>query len=323
MATNKLLPFANGDEVNVLDFSQWETLPARKTGFQSGIAKSAEFNYILAQGGTAGYIWGQFAVDYAGVDATLKAPELYASVKTAIAAFVPRAVADNAINGSKLTDGTVTGAKLEANGVTFDKMNTSAIATDEEAKAGTATKKLMTPKGVAAAIAQQMPTAVPTGMIAFFALKNIPDGWLLCNGANVSRTTYANLFAAIGTNFGSGDGSTTFTLPNMGGRFIEGATSVVDVGKTYESGLPNIEGSFKIYADFFGSGTISDCVGFIYESSVDPSEGQYLGVSRYGDEKDHGGIGQYKMSASRSSPAFGSSSGVQPPSVALLPCIKS
>ena len=96
MATNKLLPFANGDEVNVLDFSQWEALPARKTGFQSGIAKSAEFNYILAQGGTAGYIWGQFAVDYAGVDATLKAPELYASVKTAIAAFVPLAVLTDA-----------------------------------------------------------------------------------------------------------------------------------------------------------------------------------------------------------------------------------
>lgn len=320
MATNKLLPFANGDEVNVLDFSQWETLPARKTGFQSGIAKSAEFNYILAQGGTAGYIWGQFAVDYAGVDATLKAPELYASVKTAIAAFVPRAVADNAINGSKLTDGTVTGAKLEANGVTFDKMNTSAIATDEEAKAGTATKKLMTPKGVAAAIAQQLATAFPTGMIAFFALKNIPDGWLLCNGANVSRTTYANLFAAIGTNFGSGDGSTTFTLPNMGGRFIEGATSVVDVGKTYESGLPNIEGSFKIlYADYHNNkGLISDCVGFIYEHPSDSSVGKYIGTGN-----DVGIISQYKMSASRSSPAFGSSSGVQPPSVALLPCIKS
>lgn len=319
MATNKLLPFANGDEVNVLDFSQWETLPARKTGFQSGIAKSAEFNYILAQGGTAGYIWGQFAVDYAGVDATLKAPELYASVKTAIAAFVPRAVADNAINGSKLTDGTVMGAKLEANGVTFDKMNASAIATDEEAKAGTATKKLMTPKGVAAAIAQQMPTAVPTGMIAFFALKNIPDGWLLCNGANVSRTTYANLFAAIGTNFGSGDGSTTFTLPNMGGRFIEGATSVVDVGKTYESGLPNIEGSFKIlYTDSHNNEFISDCVGFIYEQPGDSSVGKYIGTGN-----DVGIISQYKMSASRSSSAFGSSSGVQPPSVALLPCIKS
>lgn len=319
MATNKLLPFANGDEVNVLDFSQWEALPARKTGFQSGIAKSAEFNYILAQGGTAGYIWGQFAVDYAGVDATLKAPELYASVKTAIAAFVPQAVADNAISGSKLTDGTVTGAKLEANGVTFDKMNTSAIATDEEAKAGTATKKLMTPKGVAAAIAQQVPTAVPTGMIAFFALKNIPDGWLLCNGANVSRTTYANLFAAIGTNFGSGDGSTTFTLPNMGGRFIEGATSVVDVGKTYESGLPNIDGSFDTYTYGDGNGILSNLVGFIYESSKELTGTTYSLLS----SGNRGGMCYYKMSASRSSPAFGSSSGVQPPSVALLPCIKS
>lgn len=84
---------------------------------------------------------------------------------------------------------------------------------------------------------------VPAGAIMFFGVKSIPDGWLLCNGANVSRTTYANLFAAIGTNFGSGNGSTTFTLPNLSGRFIEGTTSTGSVGNTYSAGLPNIHGS--------------------------------------------------------------------------------
>ena len=55
--------------------------------------------------------------------------------------------------------------------------------------------------------------AVPAGQVADFATTTAPTGWLECNGAAVSRTTYADLFAAIGTTWGSGDGSTTFNLP--------------------------------------------------------------------------------------------------------------
>ncbi len=50
----------------------------------------------------------------------------------------------------------------------------------------------------------------------------VPGGWLVCDGSAVSRTTYAGLFAVIGTNFGAGDGSTTFNLPDLRGRFIRG-----------------------------------------------------------------------------------------------------
>jgi microcystin-dependent protein len=56
-----------------------------------------------------------------------------------------------------------------------------------------------------------------------------PTGWLLCTGQAVSRTTYAALFAAIGTTYGSGDGSTTFNVPDMRGRFPAGAD---DMGTT-------------------------------------------------------------------------------------------
>lgn len=55
--------------------------------------------------------------------------------------------------------------------------------------------------------------AVPAGAVQDFAMATAPTGWLECNGAAVSRTTYADLFAAIGTTWGSGDGSTTFNLP--------------------------------------------------------------------------------------------------------------
>jgi microcystin-dependent protein len=51
---------------------------------------------------------------------------------------------------------------------------------------------------------------------------SLPDGWLLCDGSAVSRTTYAALFAAIGINFGGGDGLATFNLPDLRGRFPRG-----------------------------------------------------------------------------------------------------
>jgi microcystin-dependent protein len=69
-------------------------------------------------------------------------------------------------------------------------------------------------------------TAIPTGSIYLFAGTTAPMGYLLCDGAAISRTTYAYLFARIGTAFGSGDGSTTFNIPNTNQRFPLGkATS--------------------------------------------------------------------------------------------------
>jgi microcystin-dependent protein len=61
-----------------------------------------------------------------------------------------------------------------------------------------------------------------TGMVAAFAMSWAPQGWLKCNGAAVSRTTYAQLFAWLGTHYGAGDGSTTFNLPDMRGLFPRG-----------------------------------------------------------------------------------------------------
>lgn len=64
--------------------------------------------------------------------------------------------------------------------------------------------------------------STPTGAIEVFAMTTAPTGWLKCNGAAVSRTTYAALFAAIGTTFGVGDGATTFNLPDLRGEFVRG-----------------------------------------------------------------------------------------------------
>jgi microcystin-dependent protein len=61
-----------------------------------------------------------------------------------------------------------------------------------------------------------------TGVVLPFAGSSPPSGWLLCNGQQVSRTTYPELFAAIGTTFGVGDGSTTFNVPDLRGRVAAG-----------------------------------------------------------------------------------------------------
>ena len=68
-------------------------------------------------------------------------------------------------------------------------------------------------------------TNTPVGSISLFAGTTAPNGWLICDGSAVSRTTYANLFSVIGTTYGSGDGSTTFNIPDLQGRVPVGYKS--------------------------------------------------------------------------------------------------
>ena len=79
--------------------------------------------------------------------------------------------------------------------------------------------------------------ALPAGSVQAFARAAAPAGWLVCDGAAVSRSAYAGLFAAIGVVFGAGDGSTTFNLPDLRGEFIRGldAGRGVDAGRTLGS----------------------------------------------------------------------------------------
>lgn len=70
---------------------------------------------------------------------------------------------------------------------------------------------------------------VPSGAITAYAGASAPTDWLLCDGSAVSRSTYASLFAAIGTTYGAGDGSTTFNLPDLRGRVAVGKGSNASV----------------------------------------------------------------------------------------------
>lgn len=146
---------------------------------------------------------------------------------------------------------------------------------------------------------------IPPGTIIHYAGRTVPSGWLICNGANVSRTDYAALFAAIGTIYGAGNGSTTFGLPNLDGRFLEGTTYTGSVGTYHSAGLPNITGSAN------RSRSYDDVSGAFYK-----------GVGRGYNHFEETVIDSISFSASRSNSTYGSSSTVQPPSLALLGLIK-
>ena len=134
------------------------------------------------------------------------------------------------------------------------------LASLDEITAGTNTTKACTPMGVwkfvknyvasaidslksllQAEIAAACLAAVPIGTMLPYAGGEVPEGFLLCNGASLSRTEYPELFAAIGDRWGS-DSSSTFKLPDAHHRVFEGTTVLSEVGQYIEAGLPNITG---------------------------------------------------------------------------------
>lgn len=107
------------------------------------------------------------------------------------------------------------------------------------------------------------------GMVAAFAMSWAPAGWLKCNGAAVSRTTYARLFAVFGTYYGAGDGSTTFNLPEMRGMFPRGWDDGrgLDPGRVFGSHQSNQNrwhghGASTAAAGYHGHGGSIDAGGY-------------------------------------------------------------
>ncbi len=78
---------------------------------------------------------------------------------------------------------------------------------------------------------------VPPGFCGWFSGLSVLPGWLIADGSALSRTVYADLFAAIGTAHGNGDGSTTFNIPDMRGEFIRGFDNGrgIDAGRIFGS----------------------------------------------------------------------------------------
>jgi len=139
----------------------------------------------------------------------------------------------------------------------------------------------------------------------------IQQGWLLCDGSAVSRTMFPDLFSAIGTTYGAGDGSTTFNLPdyNSAERFAQGS---MVAGTVKQPGLPNITGELGSNTRIWNGGT----TGTSSSGAFVPSHGSYIIATGSGAPTVQG------FDASLSNPIYGASNTVQPPALTCRYIIK-
>lgn len=126
------------------------------------------------------------------------------------------------------------------------------------------------------------PSAGLVGQVAYFARIEAPTGWLKANGAAVSRATYAQLFAAMGTLFGAGDGSTTFNLPDLRGEFIR----CWDDGRSVDTGRSFGTAQADLLRNHTHSGTTSNGGSHLHTGGTrrifDAANGQYGQISSAG-----------------------------------------
>lgn len=166
-----------------------------------------------------------------------------------------------------------------------------------------------------------LPAGIPAGLVAYFAMSTAPTGWLKCNGALVSRTSYAALYAAIGTTFGVGDGVTTFGLPELRGEFIRNLADgrAVDTGRVLGSAQDEayLNHSHIAWADTGGA----------HEHSLPVSSSTGIGSSRTvpgeyaGPAQNTSSAGAHSHTITVAASTTGGTE-TRPRNVALLACIK-
>lgn len=271
--TSQILPFCpEGTEAagDIMSLETYASSTLRLRGHQQGMARRELQNRAMRQvslvaAGLAQYMANRYAegvLDNGNLDAIESA--MVAAVQAQINATAPPAATDIVAGVVELATATevqtgtdaaraVTPAGLAARTATATRAGIVELATVAEATTGTDATRAVTPQGLAAAIAATV--IVAPGEIIAFAASTAPTGYLKCNGAAVSRTTYASLFAVVGTTFGAGNGSTTFNLPDLRGEFVRGWDDGrgVDTGRVIGSAqgdaIRNITGTLAYQDD--------------------------------------------------------------------------
>lgn len=151
--------------------------------------------------------------------------------------------------------------------------------------------------------------SVPIGTILSYSATTPPVGFLVCDGSEVSKSTYADLFEVIGNTYGTATDTSKFKLPDLRDRFVQGANG--NLGTSKDAGLPNITGSFTSYDYVYGNAKESFTRAISNKDSgsniVNPTDAPYV---------------MYNFDASNSNSIYGNSDTVQPPSVCLTFIIK-
>jgi len=310
---------ATAAEINVLDGATLDisavTATAAEVNVLDGItATTAELNILDGVTATAAEI---NVLD--GITATTAELNILDGV-TATAAEV------NVLDGITATtaelnilDG-VTATAAEINILDGVTATTAELNTLDGITATTA--ELNTTDGVTSPIQAQLDAldtlitdrGVPAGAVQAFARNTAPTSWLKADGAAVSRTTYATLFAAIGTTFGAGDGSTTFNLPDLRGEFLRGW----DDGRGVDSG--RIFGSAQGDAIRNITGVITDIR--VRLNGIFTASGAFSGVTGATSGDANAGsapTADFTFDASQQVPTAGEN---RPRNMALLYCIK-
>ena len=202
------------DAINIYDGIQWIVPQTDITGISSLTSNSP-----LIQTGTAADPILSITSSSTSSEGTIRTgtqSEVNAGILTNVA--ITPGTLSNAINNYLPVADETTAGIVE-------------LATSAEVITGTATDRAITPAALNSA-SSQLGLGNPPGTIITFAGNTAPTGYLACNGAAVDRVTYADLFAVCGTLYGSGDGSTTFNLPDLRGEFVRGW----DDGRSIDSG---------------------------------------------------------------------------------------
>lgn len=180
----------------------------------------------------------------------------------------------------------------------------------------------------------QVPVAsvlTPPGMVAMFATASAPAGWLIANGTAVSRTTYAALWVALGSP-NTGNGTTTFTLPDYRGEFLRG----LDLGRGVDTGRTLGSAQAAAMLNHTHSGSTSAAGGHTHAfdgtSGSNFNSGQTVGftmdatggATNFGTKNtgDISAVGDHTHTMTTGNPSVGGGTETRPRNIALLACIK-
>ena len=205
-----------------------------------------------------------------------------------------------------------------SNIVTADVVDAN-VTTAKIADANVTTAKIADANVTLAKLVSSVQQALmPSGAVQAFAMNSAPIGWLDADGSLVSRVTYAALFSAIGTTYGVGNGSTTFTLPDLRGYFVRGVGTNSDgaasggFGVKQSDALQNITGKLGVVGNQPAAGFGGSSIGALFSSDFNNSGGAGGGGSS-------GNSGYINFDASL---VARTSNETRPKNISLLYCIK-
>ena len=336
MATNEILRFAETDTgTNLLTQAEYLADSQRPIGNQPGVARSKLVNKALRQASLIAAGVAEFLADNQANNITdgltpqdiadyMAAVVRSLGIPTAVAGGTADAItADFTPNVSLINGTTVIVRAGSANATTTPtfapdgltaktivKGNNLALVAGDIAGAGHWLElnfDTVLDKWVLQNPALGIAPGVEPGSIIYVARNTAPTGYLKANGALVSRTTYAALFAAIGTTFGAGDGSTTFALPDLRGEFVRGW----DDGRGIDSG--------RVFGSQQGASTLANRM--VY-TNLSGNQGEISPNFTNGENGVLIGSAPFQTSTTFSTSQNASRYDLRPRSIAMLACIK-